>query len=103
MRRACLTSRRVSSGNRTREGAFNALDGGSFISYEFTRLMISRKDGSPIVYEGPVRVSLQIPSKLYRELVDWQHKNRFASLSEAIRQLLQRALDAEAPTKGKRK
>lgn len=67
------------------------------------RFMIPSRNGSYIVYEGPARISLQLSSAFYRALVDWQHKNRCPSLSEAIRQLLRRALNAEAQKKGKQK
>lgn len=51
--------------------------------------------------ESVERVALTLPSVLRREISLWRHANLIPSEVEAIRQLLRRALDAEAK-KGKR-
>ena len=53
-------------------------------------------------HRGPLtKISVQIPAELHQRVSDWRHDNRVSALSDAVRELLRRALDAE--TKGKRK
>ena len=47
------------------------------------------------------RIHLTISPALRREISLWRHGNLIPSEMEAIRQLLRRALDAEAQKKGK--
>ena len=47
------------------------------------------------------KISVQMPAGLHQRVSDWRHDNRMSTLSDAVRELLQRALDVEA--KGKRK
>ena len=49
------------------------------------------------------KISVQMPAGLHQRVSDWRHDNRMPTLSDAVRELLQRALDAEAQKKGKRK
>ena len=51
--------------------------------------------------EALTKISVQIPAGLHQRVSDWRHDNRMSTLSDAVRELLQRALDVEA--KGKRK
>lgn len=53
--------------------------------------------------EALTKISVQIPAGLHQRVSDWRHDNRVSTLSDAVRELLQRALDAEAQKKGKRK
>ena len=48
-----------------------------------------------------VRISLALPRALHYAVVEWRHERRLSSLSDAIRTLLQRGLDAQPKEKAR--
>ena len=51
--------------------------------------------------DAGVRVTIKLPKSLRHELIEWQHDRRIASLSEAARVLLRRALADDTGEKRK--
>ena len=53
--------------------------------------------------EPLTKISVQISADFLHRLAEWRHDNRVSTLSDAVRELLRRALNAEAQKKGKQK